>query len=116
MKKTFWLLMLVTSITGTVFAQDNNSKSDKVFDLPPGYPSRRFSIDLGKGNKMQIELVNLEDLDRLGNIDSVIRVFLKDIELLKDSLGDESMSRRVDYATDTIGIKKIRVLLSKPKG
>ena len=116
MKKTFWLLMLVTSITGTVFAQDNNSKSDKVFDLPPGYPSRRFSIDLGKGNKMQIELVNLEDLDRLGNIDSVIRVFLKDIEPLKDSLGDESMSRRVDYATDTIGIKKIRVLLSKPKG
>jgi hypothetical protein len=116
MKKTIWMLMLITSITGTVFAQDKKSQSDKVFDLPPDYPSRRFTVDLGKGNKMQIELVNLEDLNRFVNMDSVIRVFLKDIEPIKDSLGDETMSRRIDYVTDTMGLKKIRIQQLKPKG
>ncbi len=108
--------MLVVSITGTPFAQDKKSQSDKTFELSPDYPSRRFTVDLGKGNKMQIELVNLEDLNRFTKMDSVIRVFLKDIEPIKDSLGDETMSRRIDYVTDTMGLKKIRIQKIKPKG
>ena len=68
--------MLLTSITGISFAQSNSTKSDQTFEFAHDYPTRRFMIDLGKGNKMQIELVHLEDLSRFANMDSVIRVFL----------------------------------------
>ena len=113
---TIGFLMLLSSITGTTFAQSNTTITDKIFDLPPDLIQRRFSIDLGKGNKMQIELSNMDDLNRFKNMDSVIRVFLEDIEPFKDSLGDELFSRRVDYVTDSLGVKKIRIQQSRPAG
>jgi hypothetical protein len=116
MTKTFCFLMLLISITGTIFAQNQATKADKTFEIPPNYASRRFTIDLGRGNKMQIELVALEDLKRFTNIDSLIRSFFKDIEPLKDSLGDESFSRRIDYVTDSMGLVKIRIQQIRPKG
>jgi len=116
MKRTICLMMLITSITATSFAQNNPTKSDKTFDLPTGHASRRFTVDLGKGNKMQIELSDIEDLNRFANMDSVIRVFLADIEPLKDSLGDELLSKRIDYTTDSMGRKKIRIQQFKPRG
>ena len=116
MIKPFCFLMLLISITGTLFAQDKPTKADKTFEIPPNYPSRRFTIDLGRGNKMQIELVALEDLKRFTNVDSLIRSFLRDIEPLKDSLGDETFSRRIDYVTDSIGLIKIRIQQFRPKG
>jgi hypothetical protein len=115
MTKAFSFLMLAISITGTIFAQDKPTKADKTFEIPSNYPSRRFTIDLGRGNKMQIELVALEDLKRFTNMDSLIRSFLKDIEPLKDSLGDESFSRRIDYTTDSIGVTKIRIQQFRPQ-
>ena len=65
---------------------------------------------------MQIELVHLEDLSRFANMDSVIRVFLNDIEPLKDSLGEQGLSRRIDYLVDTFSIKKIRIQRFESKG
>lgn len=115
MKKTICFLMLLTSITGTAFAQ-NTTKSDKIFELPQNYPSLRFMIDLGKGNKLQIELRDMSDLKRFENMDSVIRVFLADIEPLKDSLGEEVLSRRIDYKIDTLGTKKIRIQQHRQAG
>jgi hypothetical protein len=108
--------MLVTSITGNAFAQDNTAKSDKVFDLSFEHAQRRFTVELGKGNKMQIELSNMADLDKFSNMDSLIRVFLADIEPLTDSLGDELLSKRIDYTTDSLGRKRIRIQQFKPKG
>jgi len=108
--------MLTTSITGTAFAQVNQNKSNQVFDLDPKFASRKFIIDLGKGNKMQIELNNMDDLRRFENMDSVIRVFLKDIEPLKDSLGDELLARRIDYTMDSLGRSKIRIQRFSPTG
>lgn len=116
MKKTICFLMLITGIRGAVFAQNNITKADKTFELPGNYADRRFTIDLGKGNKMQIELGNMQDLNRFANMDSVIRVFLSDIEPLKDSLGDEILARRIDYTTDSAGRKKIRIQRHLPKG
>lgn len=98
--------MLLASITGNAFAQDNTVTGDKTFDLPPDHAKRRFNVDLGKGNKMQIELSEMEDLNRFLNMDSVIRVFFADMEALKDSLGDELFSKRIDYTTDSLGRKK----------
>jgi hypothetical protein len=116
MKKAVCLLMLVTSITGNIFAQDHKTKSDKTFDLPSNFAARRFIVDLGKGNTMQIELNNMEDLERFANLDSILQVFLTDMEPLKDSLGDELLSRRIDYTVDSMGRKKIRIQQFKPKG
>jgi hypothetical protein len=115
MNKKIYILMLIISITGPVFAQ-NNTKADKTFDLGPNFASRRFTVDLGKGNKMQIELSNMVDLNHFANMDSVIRVFLADIEPLKDSLGDELLSRRIDYTTDSMSRKKMRIQQFKTKG
>lgn len=116
MKKTIWFLMLATSITGELFAQQAATKTEKTFELPAGYAHRRFFIDLGKGNKLKIELNDLEDLKRFSNMDSVIRVFLADLEPLKDSLGDELPARRIDYITDSLGRKEIRIQRFAPKG
>ena len=62
MKQFICCLVLLASITGTVLSQDQRSKSDEVFDLPANYAQRRFMFDLGKGNRMQIELASIDDL------------------------------------------------------
>ncbi len=118
MKKIISLLMLVMSITGTAIAQQEPgvTNADKIFNIPAGYLKRSFTADLGKGNKMQIELTDLEDLDRFKNIDSLLRIFLQDMAALKDSLTDELSAKRIDYFTDELGRKKIRIRLSKPDG
>ena len=48
MKKTICVLMLLTSITGSLCAQSTN-KSDKAFEVPENIIfNRRFMIDLEK--------------------------------------------------------------------
>lgn len=116
MKKMLCFLMLIISITGATFAQDRTTISDRTFDLPDRFAARRFTVDLGKGNKMQVDVDNMDDLNRLSNIDSVIRVFLTDMQPLQDSVGDELVSKRIDYATDSMGRKKIRIQQFMPKG
>ncbi|MEO5891574.1 MAG: hypothetical protein ABIQ31_15085, partial [Ferruginibacter sp.] len=116
MKKTIYLLMLLTSITVTLFAQ-SASKSDKIFETPASAIfNRRFVIDLDKRNQFQIELADIADLDRLSNIDSLLQVFLTDVADLKDSLADPLTSKRIDYLTDAQGRKKIRFQQFQPKG
>ena len=107
--------MLIISI-GNTFAQTATSNSDKIFDMPPGYPKQRFFVDLGKGNKMQIELASFEDLKFFYNIDSLVNEFLTDLEPLKDSLSNDLLSKRIDYTTDSLGRKKIRIQQFSPKG
>jgi len=118
MKKIISLLMLVTGITGKSIAQEEPaiSNADRIFNMPADYPKRSFTVDLGKGNKMQIDLTDIQDLDRFKNIDSLLRIFLQDIIPLKDSLSGELVSKRIDYLTDEIGTKKIRIRISKPDG
>ena len=118
MKRIVYLLILLASIKGSLYAQENTSISntDKKFELPSDRFTRRFLIDLGKGNMLQIELRNMADLDRLKNIDSLMRIFLQDIEPLKDSLSDELSSKRIDYVMDSTGRKEIRFQQFKPKG
>jgi hypothetical protein len=113
--KIFYVLVFLISITGSLYAQ-NSTKSDQVFDLPPNQVQRRFIIELCKDNKMQIELSDMKDLDRFANMDSVIRVFLSDIKPLTDSLTNELKSKRIDYAIDSSGRKKIRIQQHDPKG
>lgn len=116
MNKFFLLLVLLCSTTGTLFAQSNVTNTEKTFEPPSGFAHRRFTVDLGNGNKMQIELVDMQDLNRFANMDSVLKSFLADLELLRDSLGDELQSRRIDCAIDSVGRKMIRIRKHQPEG
>ena len=98
--------MLATGITVNLFAQQAD---DKVFEPSDNMLfTRSFSIDLGQGNKMNIDMSDISDLERIGNIDSLLKVFLNDITFLKDSLTDPLTSKRIDYVTDALNRKKIR--------
>lgn len=112
------LLVLITGTTGELFAQANQTNAEKTFELPANNIKRRFLINLDKGNKMQIELTDMDELQYLNNLDSLVRVFISDLEPLKDSLSlsDELLSRRIDYVIDSSGKKKIRILKYSPAG
>lgn len=112
MRKLTVLVMLATGIAGQTLGQI--SRQESAFDMNPTGFSRIFYIDLGQGNKMQIELNELNDLEKFRNMDSVIQQFFTDIALLKDSLGTEIDSRRIDYETDALKRKSIRIQVHAP--
>ena len=116
MKKTFTVLALFIGFLSNLCAQQK-TQEDKTFEIPENIViNRRFYIDLDKGNKLTIELTDITDLQRIANIDSLLRVFADDLTPLKDSLSDPLASKRIDYVTDAQGRKKIRVQQHSPKG
>lgn len=116
MKRVIFVWMLLTGISAALCAQSND-RSDKAFEVPDNIVfTRRFDIDLGSGNKMLIELTDITDLDRVSNIDSLLRIFLNDIASLKDSLDDPLTAKRIDYVTDAQNRKKIRFQQFNAKG
>ena len=116
--KKIAVLMLATGITLTTIAQQESItvKTAKTFEPAPGSIRRIFTIELGKGNKMQVELPDISDLDHLNSIDSLVRNYLEDIKPFKDSLSDELSSKRIDYLVDSTGKNKIRIQRFQPKG
>lgn len=116
MKYAFLLLMLIVSIKEQAFAQRGTSNNNKIFELAPDFAHRVFWIDLGKGNKIQVELTEPEDLDYLVNVDSLLQVLVTDLAPFRDSLTDEITTKKIDVRIDSSGIKKIRIQQSAPKG
>ncbi|MDQ6845268.1 MAG: hypothetical protein M3Z92_13110, partial [Bacteroidota bacterium] len=116
MKKIILVLTLLVSVLPNLCAQSNGN-ADKAFEIPSNIIiNRRFYIDLTKGNKLEIELTDITDIERIANIDSLLKVFIADITPLKDSLSDQLTAKRIDYVTDTQGRKKIRLQQFGPKG
>ncbi|HVZ97442.1 MAG TPA: hypothetical protein VG847_11240 [Chitinophagaceae bacterium] len=116
MKKIMFVWMLFTGILTRLCAQTNN-KSDQTFEVPENIVfNRKFNVDLGNGNKMQILLSDINDLKSVGNVDSILQVFLEDLRPLKDSFSDPISSKHIDYITDAKGRKKIRLQQHAPKG
>jgi hypothetical protein len=106
MKKTLCLWMLLASIPVAL-----NAQSDKTFEAPHTLIfNRKFMIDLGNKNKLSIWLSDINDLERLSNLDSIVKVFLKDIEPLKDSLTNELSAKSINHVTDIQNRKKIQLL------
>jgi len=118
MKTNIYLLMLLLSIAGVAHAQKNKpaANEDRIFDVPADEINKRFFIALDKGDKMQVELVDMKDLARVGNIDSLLKIFLKDLAPLKDSLADELSVKRIDYVMEPPAAKKIRIRQERPAG
>ena len=107
-------MMLVTSISRKTIAQTVPATTINPFEIPSGSLSIRYSIDLGRGNTLQVEMTDKQDIDKFKNIDSLLAVFFKDIIPFKDSLSDELAAKRIDYVTDAAGRKKIRIRSYKP--
>jgi hypothetical protein len=115
MKKFIYTLVLFISTAGSLCAQERTN-TEKTFDIPDGWFKRRFFVDLGRGNKIRIDMDNMSDMQKVINIDSIITTLLHDIAALKDSLGDELAVRRIDYLPDSNGGKKVRIQQFRPKG
>ena len=105
-------MMLVTGISRQTIAQTNTT--NKTFEVPNGSLSNRYSIDLGKGNTLQVEIADKNDIVRFKNIDSILTDFFKNIIPLQDSLADKLAARKIDYVMDAAGRKKIRISIFKP--
>lgn len=116
MKNAILLLMLILSIREQAFTQSGTSNNDKVFEITPDFAHRKFWIDLGKGNKIQVELTEPEDLDYLLNIDSLLKNLIADLAPFKDSLSDEITTKKIDVRIDSSSIRKIRIQRFAPKG
>src|SRR4051812_44227184 len=116
MKKMLFIVVLLAGITVQSFAQDapNKSNTDKTFTLPADFAHLHFSVDLGKGNSMQIEMRDAGDLDLFSNIDSILKSFLADLQPFQDSLADELPAKRIDYIIDQSQIRKIRIQIHPP--
>lgn len=115
MKQSLLLLMLLISIKAELSAQSNHS--DKAFEVPANVIiNRRFDLDLGKGNRVKIELTDMSDLERVANIDSLLQEFLTDITALRDSFANSLTAKRIDHVTDAQGRKKIRFQQFQTKG
>lgn len=116
MKKIIIVLMLLVSVTQELCAQSGDN-ADKAFEIPGDIiVHRRFYIDLGKGNKLEIEVTDITDLDRIANMDSLLNIFITDITPLKDSLSNPLTAKRIDYVTDAQDRKKMRLQQFQPKG
>ncbi len=116
MKQVIIVLMLFISILPDLCAQ-SESKEDKAFKIPDNIIiNRRFYINLDKGNRLEIELTDITDLERISNIDSLLQAFVSDITPLKDSLSNPLTPKRIDYITDAQNRKKIRLQQFQPKG
>ncbi len=116
MKKLLILLVLGTSTLTQLYAQQTGLE-DPAYRLPKDIVvNRRFEIDLGKHNRLQIELTDINDLKSISPIDSLLRVFVSDITPLKDSLSDPLTTKRIDYVTDARGRKRVRLLQYPSRG
>ena len=119
MKQFLCVLMLATGMSPVAFAQQKNTQETpkKTFELPGNYITTRFYFDLGHGNQLQLGLKIREDLDQIGNIDSLIHLFLLDLTPFIDS-----PVRRTDqqedrlYYPDAGDRKELRIRQYTPQG
>ena len=106
-------MMLLCIINSHCFAQASPDP-EKIMEVQRNLYRRSFFFDLGKKEKMQIEVYKLADLSYLLDIDSIIEVFIKDLAEVKDSIPDAVYSRTIEYTIDGANMK--RLSFSKHRG
>jgi hypothetical protein len=117
MKKIMYTLVLILGAKGIVLGQEKPAPEGKgsLFGFADRHFHSRFLIDLGKENKVQLDLAGHGDLDRLPDVDSLLRVFIQDMLPFRDSLSDELTVKTIDYKIDSSGRKEIRIQQFKPR-
>lgn len=109
--------MLMLSITGHLLAQVFGTRTTNPFTTLDEYSyNRTFFMALEKNEWVRVDLSDITDIDRLTNIDSLIKIFLKDIQLLKDSLENPETGKKIDFFMDSTGRNQIRIHQQYPSG
>lgn len=116
MKKII-VLMLLAGITGQAFAQYDRTtnvfpsdNTEAAFNNPaPGKLQTRFEFLLGKGNKMTLELSNINQIGKVLNPDSLVRKVWSALQPWLDSFNKPLVSRRIDYIFTGVD-EKVRIL------
>jgi hypothetical protein len=116
MKKII-VLMLSISIAGKLCAQEEPeaTKTSKTFEMDSRLVISKYFIALSKGNKIQVEVNKVADLQKLPNMDTLLQVYLRDMKAFKDSLADELAVKRIDYLFDAATGNKVRIQIFKQK-
>ena len=104
MKKTLFLILLLTGIGSTMFAQvlvqtyDYPSATEMRFNsIPPGYTRAIFVFRMPKSKaRIQLGLTNLQHLNSLPNLDSLLGECLQAIRGIVDSTPVDNIARRID--------------------
>lgn len=111
MKNFIVTVLTLLSILGNLCAQYNlTARVGQSFTgISSDHLQNRFWIDLGKGNRICLELEDEQDLERFTNIDSLLMVFLADMRPFNDSLSDPLSWHLIDYVVDAGGKKKVRL-------
>lgn len=115
MKKFFAAMLSLLGITGSVCAQHDVRYAFHAFSISQDNLERRFWIDLGKGNRLCLELEDQQDISHFTNIDSLLMVFIADMKPFSDSLSDPLSWHLIDYVVDAAGKKKVRLQSFRPQ-
>ena len=121
MSKYFFIMISVfLGISGTLFAQDNlnkiaSGKSRQPFYIPSEAIKNNFYLELDKGNSLKVALSDVDDFQKVLNLDSVINNFKDDFDSLADSFSNPLSIKSIDYLTDEVGRTFIRCRQFDPK-
>ncbi len=105
--------MLLAGISSHSFAQ-SETLLDPTFHIADHLYRYRFTVALDRGNTMKVDLTDMKGIENFRNIDSLLTVFISDMKPLRDSLGAELQSRRIDYLFGNGPVKKIRISKTDP--
>jgi hypothetical protein len=111
MKNFIVTMLALLGILGNLCAQYGvTARVSRTFTgISADHIQNRFWIDLGKGNRLGLELEDDQDLEKFANIDSLLIVFLADMKPFTDSLSDPLSWHLIDYVVDAGGKKKVRL-------
>jgi len=114
MKRNLLIVVLLLSAMRAEYAHAQNEPG-KLFDIAENKFTRQYSVELERGNRMEILLTSMADMAYISNLDSIVKEFTNELSLIKDSLLPASLSRRIDYNMDEPLVKKIRIRKNAPR-
>lgn len=125
MKQTILLLLTILFLSDSLIAQDiectfcapqRQSRTQANFNAT--YINHRHIVTLERGNKMVVEMFNINDYDMLQDVKKLLSEFSSELQPLRDSLATHPSGHlRIDYAYSTAAdFKKIRIKKYEPDG
>ncbi len=85
--------MVLICTTATLCAQT----PAQLFETFPGDVSRHYKFALNKGEAMHLEVMHIDDLQRLPGVDSLVAMVIADLSQMTDTSADVLHGRRIDY-------------------
>lgn len=128
MKKVILFLLVIFTGTGNLFAQIPDkemrekieeyrslNKTEQTFRMSPHYENRKFTFNLRKGHVLIFNFQTLTQVEKVPDIDSVLRLVWHALQPFSDSFSKPLVNRRIDYH---MGMQShtVRLLEYEPKG